>query len=179
MRLPRLAKQLRKAVKMTKAKKVSVICGQVDSMAALRNIDAMTDDVPVVMDGSVLYPYFGFIASCSVPTLIGKKALSVTCLVDGVNGLAATADAFRTEEESAQDEIRLQSKITNSDARRTAQRAVTHRLGKELKMIAPFDVQLETMGIVYKRFWIIRIGDRRIMTDSVTGNMHPLSATAA
>ncbi len=73
----------------------------------------------------------------------------------------------------------MPSKITASDARQTAQRTVTHRLGKQLKMIAPFDVQLEATGTVYKRFWIIRIGDGRIMADSVTGNMHPLSAAAA
>ena len=96
-----------------------------------------------------------------------------------MNGLGATTDSFRTEGFLAHDEVRLNSKITVGDAQGVAQRTVTHRLGRQLKMIAPFDVQLETMGVVYKRFWIIRIGNRRIMTDSVTGNMYPLRATAA
>ncbi len=163
---------------MNKEKTLTVIREQVDSTTALRNVEVMTD-VPAVIEESVLYPYIGFTACCTVPTMIGKKKVSVTCLVDGVNGLGATADSFRTEEALAHDDVRLQSKITADDAQRTARRTVTHRLGKKLKMIAPFDVQLETTGIVYKRFWVIRIGDGRIMADSVTGNMHPLSVTAA
>lgn len=164
---------------MNKEKVLNVILEQVDSTTALRNVAGMTGNVPVVNEGSVLYPYIGFTARCSVPTIVGKKAMTVDCLVDGINGLGATAESFSTAEIVASDELQLQSKITNGDARRTAQRTVTHRLGKELKMIAPFDVQLEATGVMYKRFWIIRVGDSRIMADSVTGNMHPLSATAA
>jgi len=105
--------------------------------------------------------------------------MSVGCLVDGINGFGATADPFSTGHAFACDEIRLQPKITNDEARRIALRTVTHRLSRQLRMIAPFDVQLEAGGIIYKRFWIIKIGSGRIMTDSVTGNMHPLSASAA
>ena len=170
---------LKKTGKMTEERIINVIRGQVDSTTALRHVEGMTGNVSVIFEGSVLYPYIGYTARCNVPTMIGMKKVSVTCLVDGVNGLGATADSFRTEEALTHDEVRLQSKITADDAQRTARRTVTHRLGKKLKMIAPFDVQLETAGIVYKRFWIIRIGDGRIMADSVTGNMHPLSMTAA
>jgi hypothetical protein len=164
---------------MNKEKVLNVIHEQVDSTTALRNVAGMIGDVPVVNEGSVFYPYFEFTARCSVPTIVGKKAMTVVCLVDGINGLAATAESFSTEEIVAVDEMQLQPKVTNGNARQTAQRTVTHRLGKELKMIAPFDVQLEATGVVYKRFWIIRIGDSRIMADSVTGDMHPLSANAA
>jgi hypothetical protein len=164
---------------MVKEGKFTVIRERVDSATALQNVAGMTDDVSVVVEGSVLYPYFGFTARCSVPTMIGKKELTIDCLVDGINGHGATADSFSTEQAVARDEVRLRSKITDDEARRMAQRTVTHRLGKQLKMIAPFDVQLEAAGTVYKRFWIIRIGDGRIMADSVTGNMHPLSASAA
>jgi len=174
-----LAKQLRKTVKMAREGRLTIIRERVDSTTALQNVAGMTDDVAVVVEGSVLYPYIAFTARCAVPTMIGKKEITVDCLVDGVNGHGATADSFSTEQMVACDEVRLQSKITDGEARRTAQRTVTHRLGKKLKLIAPFDVQLEAAGTVYKRFWIIRIGDGRIMADSVTGNMHPLSASAA
>ena len=46
-------------------------------------------------------------------------------------------------------------------------------------MIAPFDVSLEATGVIYRSFWIVRIGDVRIMLDSVTGSTHPLVASAA
>ncbi len=164
---------------MNKEQTLSIIRQRVDSTTALQNVAGMTDNVPVFVESSVLYPYIGFTARCSVPTIIGKTAMTVDCLVDGINDLGATAESFSTELTVACDEVRLQSKITASDARQTAQRTVTHRLGKQLKMIAPFDVQLEATGVVYKRFWIIRIGDGRIMADSVTGNMHPLRASAA
>ncbi len=164
---------------MNKEGKFAVIRERVDSITALQNVASMTDGVPAVIEGSVLYPYIGFTAQCRVPTMIGKKEICIDCLVDGVNGHGATADTFSTGQTVARDEVRLQARITDDEAQRTAQRTVTHRLSKQLKMIAPFDVQLEAAGTVYKRFWIIRIGDGRIMADSVTGNMHPLSASAA
>ena len=164
---------------MNKEEKFAVIHERVDSTTALQNVSSVTDDVHAVIECSVLYPYIAFTAQCAVPTMIGKKEITVDCLVDGVNGHGATADSFSTEQTVAGDEVRLQSRITDDEAQRTAQRTVTHRLGKKLKLIAPFDVQLEAAGTVYKRFWIIRIGDGRIMADSVTGNLHPLSASAA
>ena len=164
---------------MVKEKLLTVIREQVDSATALQNIAGMTDGVSGVVERSVLYPYIRFTASCSVPTMIGRKAISLDCLVDGINGLGATADPFSTGQLVLCDEVRLQPKITTDEAQRTAQRTVTHQLGRQFRMIAPFDVQLEAAGTIYKRFWIIMIGDGRIMTDSVTGNMHTLSATAA
>ena len=55
--------------------------------------------------------------------------------------------------------------------------SIEYRIWKQT--IAAFDVALRPTGKIYKRFWIIRVGDSRIMADSVTGNMHQLSASAA
>jgi len=164
---------------MIKEKLLTVIREQVDSATALQNIAGMTGGVSVVVERSVLYPYIRFTAQCSVPTMIGRKAISLDCLVDGINGLGATADPFCTDPLILCDEVRLQHRITSDAAQRTAQRTVTHQLGRQFRMIALFDVQLEAAGTIYKRFWIIKIGNGRIMTDSVTGNMHTLSAHAA
>lgn len=164
---------------MAREKTICVIREQVGSSTALRNVEGMMADVPVFLEGSVLYPYLKLTARSTVPTIVGKRRISVDCLVDGVNGHGATADSYSTEQAIAGGEIRLQTKITVDDAERTARRTVTHRLGKQLKMIAPFDVQLESAGTIYRRFWIIRIGDGRVMADSVTGGMHPLHASAA
>jgi hypothetical protein len=164
---------------MTKERTLNVIRERVDSNTALRNAAGLTNGVPVFVEGSVLYPYFAFNARCTVATMAGSRSMSVDCLVDGINGLGATADSYSTGEVTACDDVQLQTKVAVDDAQRTAQRTVTHRLGKQLKMIAPFDVQLEAAGTIYKRFWIMRVGDGRIMADSVTGNMHSLNASAA
>lgn len=163
---------------MSKEGILEVICGEIDASAALRNVEGIGGHIPVV-EQSVLYPYRRYTVRCDVPTMIGNKSMTLNCLVDGINGHAATTDDFATDKHNSLRERRLQTFIPDDDAKRAARRTVTHRLGKKLRMIAPFNVQLESAGTVYRRFWIIRIGEQRIMTDSVTGNMHLLDATAA
>ena len=158
---------------------IAVIRGQVDTKSALLRIQSMAGGAAVEVEGSVLYPYFRFTGEGTVPTMIGRKSISVECLVDGINGLGATADPFSTEQLAASDEVLLQTAITAATARRSAQRTVTHRLTRRLRTISAFDIQLEAAGTIYKRFWIMRVGDGRVMTDSVTGNVHPLNANAA
>jgi hypothetical protein len=163
---------------MNKGKMLTLIRGEIDANAALRNLEGMTAHIPVV-ERSVLYPYSRFTATCEVPTMIGRKSMTMNCLVDDINGHAATADDFATDTIDSLNETCLQAAISDDDAKRAARRTVAHRLGKRLRVIAPFNVQLESAGKVYRRFWIIRIGGQRIMTDSVTGGMHPLDASAA
>ena len=126
----------------------------------------------------MVYPYYRFKAGCKIPTIIGKQDVTVDCLVDGINGLGATADPFATDQLNVTDENQLKPELSNCEAVKIAHRTVTHQLGKKLKVIAPFDVTLEATGLVYRSFWIVRIGDSRIMIDSVTGGTHPLSASA-
>ena len=159
--------------------KLTVIREQFDSATALQRVEAVTRDVSATIEQKLYYPYFGFTAQCTVRTMIGRKAVSVDCLVDGINGLGATADPFSTDEITVSDEMRLPSKILHDEAKRTAHRNLTHQLSKKLKMIAPFDVTLESNGTLYRGFWIVALGNGRIMIDSVTGGIHPLSATAA
>ncbi len=164
---------------MADEKMLTVIREQVDASAALQSVHAVRGDVAGVVEQKLFYPYYRFRASCKVPTIIGKQDLAIDCLVDGINGLGATADPFITQQLNVTDENHLKSEISNCEAVKVAHRTVTHQLGKKLKMIAPFDVTLEAKGMIYRSFWIVRIGDSRIMVDSVTGGMHPLSASAA
>lgn len=163
------------------AKKVSlrVIREQIDAAAALQYIHSARDDLISAVEQKLVYPYFQFTARCKVPTIAGKKELTFSCVVDGVNGHGATADRFCTDESIVAEECCLQLGISQDDATRIAQRTVTHQLGKKLKLIAPFEVVLESAGLIYRGFWIVRVGDKRVMIDSVTGAMHPLAANAA
>jgi len=159
---------------MTKHRTLSIIRQQVDADAARRSVAGLSGGAMVKVEGSALYPYARFAAECSVPTLIGRKSIAIECLVDGVNGIGATADPVAIDERIASDEVLLQTEISTAAAQRTAQRTVTHRLGRKFRTIAAFDVKLEAMGTIYKRFWIVRVGEGRVMTDSVTGNMQQL-----
>ena len=164
---------------MADEKMLTVIREQVDASAALQNIHAARGDVAGVIEQKLFYPYYRFKADCKVPTMIGKQDVAVDCLVDGINGLGATADPFITDKLMVTDENLLHPDISRDEAVKIAQRTVTHQLGKKLKMIAPFDVTLDAKGMIYRSFWIVRIGDSRIMIDSVTGGMQPLRASAA
>ena len=164
---------------MADQKMLTVMREQVDASSALHSIHAFRGDVAGVVEQKLIYPYFQFTASCKIPTVIGKQDVAVDCLVDGINGLGATADPFSTDQMNVTDENQLKPEISNGEAVKIAHRTITHQLGKKLKMIAPFDVTLEAKGMVYRSFWIVRIGDSRIMVDSVTGGMQPLRASAA
>ncbi len=164
---------------MTDGKILTVIRERFDAPAALQSIQAASRNVAATIDRKLVYPYYRFKASCKVPTLTGKQDISIECLVDGLNGLGATADPFATDQLWVSEEAQLTLCISSEVAQREAQRTVTHQLGRKLRMIAPFDVSLEATGVIYRSFWIVRIGDVRIMLDSVTGSTHPLSASAA
>ncbi len=164
---------------MADEKMLKVIREQVDASAALQSIYAAREDVAGVIEQKLFYPYYRFKAGCKVPTMIGKQEVAVDCLVDAINGLGATTDPFATEQLLITDENRLKPEISNREAEKVAHRTVTHQLGKKLKVIAPFDVTLEAKGMIYRNFWIVRVGDSWIMVDSVTGSMHPVRANAA
>ena len=164
---------------MTDMNAIRVIRQKVDSNVALKHVESMSAGSPVVFERGVLYPYFAFKARCTVLTIVGRKKLSFNCVVDGINGHGATADAFDSESVRATDEMRLAAEVSEDAARQIARRAVTHRLSKRFRMIAPFDAQLRSADIVYKRFWIIRVDGFRFMVDSVTGSTCPVSAAAA
>ena len=164
---------------MADVKLLTVIREEVDASAALQSIHAVRADIAGVVEQKMVYPYYRFKADCKVPTIIGRQDVVVDCLVDGINGLGATADPFSTNQLSVKTENVLKPELSNREAVKIAHRTVTHQLGKKLKMIAPFNVVLEAKGLLYRSFWIVRIGDSRIMVDSVTGSMHPVSASAA
>jgi len=164
---------------MTEKKELTVICQQFDAVTALQRIASIAGDVSGTIEQKLLYPYFHFTAHCTVPTMIGRRAITVECLVDGINGTGATADPFASEKVMVPDEMRLLPGVTEGAAARIARGTVTHELGRKLRMIAPFDVTLESSETIYRGFWVLGIGGGRIMLDSVTGGMHTLSATAA
>lgn len=163
---------------MAKQERISVIQHDLDADAAARCFRAMTGDDGATFERRVFYPYHAFSADCTVPTMRGKKSVSVDCLVDGVNARGATSDAFAIERQSIDAAELLQMTVVNEEAHRAAYSTLMHQMSKRLKMIAFFDIFLAKQGIVYKTFWILRSRNVLFMVDSVTGGMHPLRAQA-
>ena len=164
---------------MSKREQIVVVRGSITSTDALCLVSSLTGDVEVQLKPEVIYPYYCFDANCSVPTLAGRKELSLICLVDAVNGLGATADNFELKTENLSAARLLPVELDAEAASEIAQRTVTHRMGKKLRMIASFEVSLAPRGVVHKRFWIVQSSDARVMVDSTTGNLHPLKLRAA
>ncbi len=105
--------------------------------------------------------------------------MSLICLVDAVNSLGATADGFELEKESVPRDSLLDAEIGAKDAAAVAHRTVIHRLGKKLRTIAAFDVDIRPRGLAHKRFWIVRTAGAHVMVDSTNGGLHPLKLRAA
>jgi len=158
---------------------LNVIRQQVDAAAALRNIDALAGVATACIERKMYYPYYRFTADCVVPTLFGKKAMTVNCLVDGISGMGATADSFSIESLAVSADALLQIDVSAQEAEVSARRIISHQLGRKLRMIASFQVDIEPQSIVYKGFWIIRSQDTLVMVDSTSGCIHPLSSRAA
>jgi hypothetical protein len=164
---------------MTEQRSLSVIQQQVDAASALRSIDALSGGATATIERMMYYPYYRFTANCAVPTLFGRKAMTINCLVDGVSGLGATAGDFSLEPATVAADMLLQLAVSAQDAERAAHRTISHQLGRKLRMIATFQVEIEPQSVIYKGFWIVRSKDTLIMVDSSSGCIHPLSSRAA
>ena len=164
---------------MAERQQVVVIRGAINSTDALCVVASLTGDVEATVETEMIYPYYCFDANCTVPTMVGRKNIPMLCLVDAVNGLGATADSFELKKETVPADQLLDTEIDGDDAAATAIRTVTHRLGRKLRTITSFDVDVQPRGIVHKRFWIVRTSDARVMVDSTNGGLHPLKLRAA
>ncbi|RLA32347.1 MAG: hypothetical protein DRR11_08545 [Gammaproteobacteria bacterium] len=158
---------------------LNVIQQRIDARTALRSIDVLAGAATAHIERKMYYPYYSFTANCLVPTLFGKKEMTVNCLVDGVSGLGATAGAFSIEPETVSADDLLQLDVSAQEAERAARRTVSHQLSRKLRMIASFHMNIERQSIVYKGFWIIRSQDTLVMVDASSGGIHPLSSRAA
>lgn len=158
---------------------VVVIRGAFNATDALCVVASLTGDLEARVVRDVIYPYYCFDAGCSIPTLAGRKPLSMICLVDAVNGLGATADSFELKKERVAGDQVMATTVDAADAADIAIRTVTHRLGRKLRTITDFDVDVAARGIVHKRFWIVQTSEARLLVDSTTAGWHPLRLEAA
>ena len=164
---------------MTEKTELVVVRTAFSATEAMCVVASLTGDFDARVNDEVIYPYHCYVADCSVPTMVGRKQVSMVCLVDAINGLGATADSFNLRTETVPVEQVLNVDVAAEEAERIAKNTLTHALGRKLRMIASFDVALHARGLVHKRFWIVETKDTRVMVDSTTGGLHPLAMRAA
>jgi hypothetical protein len=164
---------------MTEEAQAVMIRGAFNATDALCVVASLTGDLAARVERDVIYPYYCFDASCSIPTLAGRKPLSMVCLVDAVNGLGATADSFELGTERVPAAAIMATALAAGDAADIAIRTATHALGRKFRTIADFDVDLARRGLVHKRFWIVRTSEARLLVDSTTAGWYPLKLMAA
>lgn len=160
-------------------RRVVVMPGEFDAAAAVdavRNIGGSGD---VRIDRAVWYPYFSFDASCRVPTFGGRRAVTVPCLVDAINGVAMTCDRFHAAEVQLESSALLAARVEYEAAANAARKIVLHQLGKRARMIANFHIDLDRPQLMYRRFWIVTVGERLSLVDSVSGAVQAMQVTAA
>lgn len=131
------------------------------------------------LDAERIYvPYFWYRASGDTPTPFGRRAFEVDCLVDALNGDAATCDRFALEEERVSKDALLQPRCAEAAARRSATQRVTHQIGRAVRTLADFGVVLEARGVVHKPYWLLRSVKGTLLVDGATGGWYPLHASA-
>lgn len=151
----------------------------VDANAALDLVMTVATGEQATIGQKMYYPYFQYNGRCSVPGLFGRRTAEITCLVDAVNGLGATAGRFDVDRRYLPINELIDVAISGEEAVRIAQRTATHRLTRRLRVIAAFELELEPKGIIHKGFWIVHSASATVMVDSVNGGLHPLNMCAA
>lgn len=164
---------------MAENQTVAVIQEQIDAAAALDIAGRLNGDESTMLEHKLYYPYFRFDAACSVPILFGRKDTTVTCLVDGINNICATADPFTIHSSAVPVASVLQIAVTVDEATRAARRYLLHHLSRRLRVISAFDLEPKLSGSVYKAFWIAASRRDRIIIDTITGLTHPIRKNAA
>lgn len=164
---------------MSKRETITLIRESLGSADALRIVNRIAGSRVAGIDRKIYYPYFWFSANCSVQTLFGNRPISATCLIDGCNGMGATADPITVSETSVPEDAILNARRGAKEARSVAHRFLGHCLGRRLRTIGHFNVELEARGLIYKAFWLVRCGDTLVLVDSLSGCLHTLGRRAA
>jgi len=153
---------------------VAVIRGQFDEGAAQRAVAAIAG-ADAEVERRVYYPYHWYRVAGSAPSWFGRQPVSLGCLVDARSGMASTADEFEVLESTVPAADLLTPSKDSQDAERQAQRYVSHALGKGLRTISSFDLELDHCGVVYKAFWLLRCAGAGVLLDSTSGELHVLN----
>lgn len=161
---------------MNDGRDITLIRAEIGASEATSVVAAVAGTEDVKIDRRVYYPYHWYRAAGSAPGLFGRRPISLSCLVDACNGVAGTADSFAVDKTTVSAAALIAARQEPDDVSLAARRYVTHALGRGLRTVADFSVDLDHRGIVHKSFWVLCCGECRVLVDGVTGQLHPLAA---
>jgi hypothetical protein len=120
--------------------------------------------------GESFYPYFHFHVNYQAPFLFARKQLKIDCLIDGLNGQAATSDMFLLKDIEAYSDDVLNKKVNRERAYKSGKRYVINSLSRKFKSISNFNVTMNFKSTVYKSFWVIEYENISLIVDSINGS---------
>lgn len=120
--------------------------------------------------GESFYPYFHFHVNYQAPFLFARKQLKIDCLIDGLNGQAATSDMFLLKDIEAYSDDILNKKVNRERAYKSGKRYVINSLSRKFKSISNFNVTMNFKSTVYKSFWVIEYENISLIVDSINGS---------
>ena len=104
------------------------------------------------------------------PFLLARKQLKIDCLIDGLNGQAATSDMFLLKNIEAHSNDVLNKKVNRELAYKSGKRYVINSLSRKFKSISNFNVTMDFKSTVYKSFWVIEYENISLIVDSINGS---------
>ena len=159
---------------MHDGRNVALIRAEIGAGEARSTVASVAGVTEVVVDRRIYYPYHWYRAAGSAPGFFGRRPVSLSCLVDACSGTVSTADPFALDEVTVCDAVLVAARREACDTALAAHRYVTHALGRGLRTMANFNVDLDHRGVVHKPFWVLRCGESRVLVDGVTGRLCPL-----
>lgn len=164
---------------MSEKKSIAVIGEQLDAAAAVDIARAELGEHSILLERKFYYPYYRFEAICRAPLPFGRRILNISCLVDGINNVGATADPFEARCTVVPTESVLAFGVSMDEAAHTARRYLMHHLARRLRVISNFGIEVGNPHAVYKAFRLARSRSSLIVIDSTTGLTHAIRKDAA
>ncbi len=161
---------------MDDRRKLALIRAEIGAEEAMSTVASIAGITDVAVDRQIYYPYHWYRAAGSAPGIFGRRPVSLSCLVDACNGIVSTADPFALDQATVSGAVLIAARQEARDAALAARRYVTYALGRGLRTVANFNVDLDHCGVVHKPFWVLRGGESRVLLDGVTGRLHPLAS---
>lgn len=164
---------------MTDRVRIDVISPSADAAAARDIVAGLAPGRDVCVLRGLWYPYARFDVECAASALFGRRDFRLSCLVDGLTGLASTAPRFEPALQTVPATDVLESSIDPGEAARAARRYLAMSLGRSFRTIADFRSRLDPRGTVYKLYWLTDLTGQRVLVDSVTGGWMTMSTRVA
>ena len=133
-------------------------------------------------EACLFYPYFWFLFRFSAKTLFGETGLKVSCLIDALTKVGATADVFELDHVGVPAGDVIEPRLDEAEANRLAERYAAYVVRNKHKALVVPKLEVLEHALVFKPFWIVNCTngtepDFRVMVDGITGSFHTLAPT--